>query len=455
MNKTHILKLLLAATIGILSATAYSSDLEIGVCTHMGQNRYSWSQVKAAMDDLGVTSFRDEIYWKTLERTDKSITLSATPTAIQAALAAYPNYRGMLIADYGHPNYDEGNQPYSDAGRNAYARYAGALLNSYGNSIAYLELWNEWNLGMGNADRTPGSAAAYAALVKTSVPVIAPMKKSSRFLIGATGDDLNDWSWTKSLFSNGVASLADGYSVHLYNYMAGSKAVPAEMFARLERLQSILTSMNNGTEYPIYVTEFGWPTNDSAGGVSQELSGAYIARFIMQATAYKWLKGVWIYDLFNDGTDTTDREQNFGLYNPDGTPKAGTCSVRSAISLVHNYRYINKGIGPNSVSWLQYENTTASTTVFVLFNGLKGGSSYVALNAKPSALCDSKFSPPTAPTITQAIHTANTTTTMDSSSPSTATGSDSTAGTFEIGEIPQVIFIKGTGKTASNIFSSL
>lgn len=426
------------------------SAMEIGVCTHLGQNRVSWNSVRSAMTDLGVTSYRDEIYWTSIERSDRSITMSATPIAMQDALSVSPApFRPMLIPGYGHPNYDQGSQPYSASGRTAYTRYVVALMDTYGAKFPYFEMWNEWNLGTGNVGGIPGTASAYAALLKDTVPAISPKKGSTKILIGATGDDLNDWSWTKQLFDTGVADLADGYSVHLYNYMAGGNAIPEEMFARLERLQQILRTYNDGNDYPIYVTELGWPTNSGAGGVSQELSGAYISRFLLEASGYSWIKGVWIYDLLNDGTDLTNREHNFGLYDNIGNPKLGTCSVRKAVALLNDFHLVAKGSLSSTIRWLQFENTAATTTAFIAFSNIKNTTSIVTSNAKPSSLCNAQFSPPSPPKLDLVTSTPSQ---PDSSQPPTSfVGYAPTP--ISVGEIPVVVMLNGVTKTIGNAFS--
>ncbi len=440
----------LKLTLGIFLCAQHLSlpAMEVGVCTHLGQNRVGWNLVRNAMDDLGVSAFRDEIYWKTVERSDRSITISSVPRGMVDALAASPTpYRPMLIADYGHPNYDGGRQPFSSVGRAAYARYARSLLSSYGPKLPYLEIWNEWNLGMGNSDRVSGTPQAYAALFKATKAEISANGASTKILLGAVGDDLNDWSWTKQLLGEGVLAAASGYSVHLYNYMAGSKAVPEEMFARLERLQEILRAANHGSDYPVYVTEVGWPTNIGAGGVSQRLAGAYLSRFLLEASGYGWLKGVWIYDLIDDGIVKTEREHNFGLYDTTGKPKAGTCMVRQAIALLNNFQLVAKGETTNSVRWLQFERKDRATTAFIVFSKLKGGSATLPIKVKASALCEVELGAPKPPRIDS----------VSLSPGGTVIASGQVAGgatlpTTRIGEEPLLVLLDGNGKGPEAIF---
>ncbi|GAB2573501.1 hypothetical protein ISP15_04500 [Dyella jejuensis] len=47
----------------------------------------------------------------------------------------------------------------------------------------------------------------------------------------------------------------------------------------------------------------------------------YLARFMALARASRYVRGVWWYDLIDDGSDPDNRENRFGLFNQDGTPK--------------------------------------------------------------------------------------------------------------------------------------
>lgn len=142
------------------------------------------------------------------------------------------------------------------------------------------------------------------------------------------------------------------------------------MFGRLERLQQILRTENNGADFPIFVTEMGWPTHDGKGGTSPAIAGANIGRFLLEAPRYPWLKGVWVYELFDGGRDRGDLQHNFGLFDADGQPKAGTCNVSAAISLLDGAKFVAVGEkGPLS-RWLQYER--AGNTVFVAFTRTAG-----------------------------------------------------------------------------------
>jgi hypothetical protein len=410
-----------------------SSPLEIGVGTHLAFGQVTWQLISSKLTELGVQSFRDDILWDHVEKQKgKYSTLGVANEMAHAMAFGAKSFRPLLIADYGNPYYDSNQHIFSPSGRSAYASYAKWVVETYGNRLPYLELWNEWNLGTGVKGNRRGTPDDYANLVKTTVPQIRSVGKPVKILIGATGDDLDDWSWTRSLFNQGVLAYADGYSVHMYNYMAGSNAIPEEMFERLERLQSILALANGGKPFPVYVTEIGWPTNLGKGGVSQELSGAYLSRFLLEASGYKWIKGVWIYDLLDDGDNSEDREHNFGLFDIKGNPKAGTCNVRKAVELINSLQFVNKGVTQQGYRWLQFESSRINRTVFIAFVPRK--EEKIVARLKPTLevqvtkLCDVNFT--------------------EASLPLTHLASE-----LPLNEIPIVILVNRTGVKVEDVFA--
>ena len=75
---------------------------------------------------------------------------------------------------------------------------------------------------------------------------------------------------------------------------------------------------------PIWITELGWSTYSGSGsgyiGVSEASQAAYLARAYLDA-ARRGVRGIFWYDLIEDGTSTTSLSQNYGLVQRDGRLK--------------------------------------------------------------------------------------------------------------------------------------
>ena len=355
----------------------------------------------ASLHVLGLNSFRDEIYWSRFEDIDGKFRVDHIPAELRKALADQRvGPRSMVILGYGNDRYDRGGRPATDSGRTAFAKYALEVARTFP-KIGYLEVWNEWNHAIGVKDGSKGTAEDYMRLVTSVAPPLRAAGTKSKIVVGGLADDLPDWPFAQSLVQKGVLKYADAFSVHLYNYSAGDRAVPQEMFDRLKRLQEILRAGNEGKDFPIMVTEMGWPTHEGKLGTSEAQSGAFISQFMFEAATYPWLHGVWIYELFNGGKNRTEREQNFGMLKDDGAAKAGTCSIRATGRLLSSAHFENRGVSSSGVSWFQFKGSEQAFTVF--FTSGRGKTLPVEMNTSLSTstfkLCETpQFLKASAPT---------------------------------------------------------
>jgi hypothetical protein len=88
--------------------------------------------------------------------------------------------------------------------------------------------------------------------------------------------------------------------------------------------------INAGPTAPLYITETGYST---FGEIDEKTAGKYISRALL----FDSLAGIvrtYIYELHDDGTDTTNSEDGYGLFRYDGTPKPAFNAVRSEIALL-------------------------------------------------------------------------------------------------------------------------
>jgi hypothetical protein len=342
--------------------------MEIGVCTHLGQGRTSIQSVNKGITTLGLSSIRDEIYWDHVERTPHEFSLNKTPTQLQEAFATKftGENKSMLVLGYGNPIYENFGRPTKETTQIEFAKYAEFVAKKSNTAnINYLEIWNEWNLSTGIKDKSNGTADDYVRLLKRTIPAIRSTNFKGKILIGGIGGDWPDWAFTKKAISQNTLQLADGYSVHLYNFSRNE--VPFEMVNRVVRLQEILSEKNAGTPYPIYISEIGWPTSTSHHGVSEITAGAYISTLLFELSKFAWLKGIWIYELFDSGNDPGNDENRFGIFKSTGEEKAGMPIVKAAISLINTSHYISSGYGTNGARWLQFENNNLEKTIFVVY----------------------------------------------------------------------------------------
>src|SRR6185295_4149299 len=117
-----------------------------------------------------------------------------------------------------------------------------------------------------------GDPVAYANLLKT---VYAALKAVDPEIVVLGGAMLSpDTQWSNALFQAGALSNMDGLSVHL-----SSQANAAEQSVQyLQILEAEARSANGGKTVPLYVTEFGWPTNIGQDGMDATVAAHYLAR---------------------------------------------------------------------------------------------------------------------------------------------------------------------------------
>lgn len=313
--------------------------LELGVGTHFGQGRGDPAFAFEWIKSTGMTSFRDEIYWNSVELQLGKFT---PDVKAQFSLQAFSDAKAkgmnpMLILSYGNPLYDGGTQPYSDRGRTAFAAYASWLVKQLKDKVEYVEIWNEWNLGAGTFPKKLdyGRPVDYVKLVGVTYDAVKQQNPIAKVIVGAIGDDLEDWAWLKEAIKAGLLKKTDGISVHLYNHsMPKRQAGANEIITRLRSLENLLRERNGGIPIPIYVTETGWPTDWGLSGVSETVAAEQNARLLLEAHTLKDLAGIWWYELVDGGDSPINREDRFGLLNTAMQEKSAGCRLHSLAPFV-------------------------------------------------------------------------------------------------------------------------
>ena len=168
-------------------------------------------------------------------------------------------------------------------------------------------------------------------------PAVKRVAPNAPFIVGAIGDDPG-WRWTESLLQGGLLKYADGISIHLYNHCdRPARRTAAEVIERLNAFHRLVSQASGRPDFPIYVTETGWPTPTAKCGVNEQAQADNMAQLILWApTASSWLKGIWLYELKDSGTNPSEIEDNFGLYHFDNTPKPAVCAVRDSWAFVRS-----------------------------------------------------------------------------------------------------------------------
>ncbi|RZT04591.1 hypothetical protein SAMN05216319_3622 [Duganella sp. CF402] len=345
-------KLVLKAAVAALAMLAFgqtvAQPMEVGVAVHFGHNRGNLALTQDFVAKSGFVSVRSDVSWGMSENASGVLGLRDGSLLLRNAMLQLPTVtRPVYIFAYGNALYDGGGQPSTPAGYAAYSRFTSTILPQLPNfNSSYVELWNEWNLGAGTkpAVRT-GSVVDYSAMVKVAAPAVRKVAPGAKILVGALADDFPDWTFAKGMLSQGALDVADGLSVHIYNHCAGTKVGSDEAMGRLDALRGYMVAAGKGAK-PIYVTEFGWPSNTAGTCGVPEMDGAlYTVRFLLEASTRNWLGGIWLYELLEGGLDPADRESHFGAYRMTEIPNSRDAVLKATPILPEVTAAATKPIG--------------------------------------------------------------------------------------------------------------
>lgn len=326
--------------------------LVVGVSTHFAQRRGVPTVDIRHIQDIGFNSFRDEVYWASVEVTKGvlSVPQELGQYDEMITLSKDINVRPLVILSYGNPHHTPDGMPVDAAGREAFARYAEFVANRYRTRVLGFEIWNEWNKGAGG--RRPGRRSdveSYWALVSEVAPRLRLIDPSARIVVGAVAG--RDLDWIRELATSpGFEEMVDGISIHPYNFCDGSRSRPEDVLNWLGQLEAELIR-TVGRTVPIYVTEVGWPTYAHRCGTEPEVAAAYFARLILAAPSVASLEGLYFYGYRDKGRDPYNREHNFGLISYEGASKPAVQAISEALAVLGEGDFVSlRKFGDTSVA---------------------------------------------------------------------------------------------------------
>lgn len=312
----------------------------LGVGTHQGlggpvsTRGYVPAENVAQIKQLGLNAFRDDFPWSDFEVGGRRMGFTPRLGRLEAQVRSGVA-RPLLILAFGHHLVPNSSPPTTDEARQRFADYAAAAAQSVLPQHPVFELWNEWNLAA--KKDAAFSPENYLALAEAARPAVKRVAPNAPFLVGALGDDPG-WTWTEKMLRTGILQYADGASIHLYNFCMGpSKRTSAEIIDRLTAFHRLVGQASGNPDFPIYVTETGWTTATNKCGVSEQAQADNTAQLILwAATATRWLKGMWLYELKDSGKNPSELEDNFGLYRFDNSPKPVACAAQGAWAFIRS-----------------------------------------------------------------------------------------------------------------------
>lgn len=201
-------------------------------------------------------------------------------------------------------------------------------LNESQFAITSVELGNEPYFG-------EMSAEEYAATVR---PVLEEIKRLALPVTVVLPSRVygSNTSWMDTLYAliPNLNELFDAFAEHPYWYgHEPASSGPAGPFGRIETTRTRMNEHGANTK-PIWITEYGESTADCGEEcVGEETQALHLQQMLDAIVARTdWgVKMISVFQLRDRGTDSSDRERQFGLLREDGSEKPAYPIVESAM----------------------------------------------------------------------------------------------------------------------------
>ena len=171
----------------------------------------------------------------------------------------------------------------------------------------------------------------------------------------------------KYMFNNGVNDIVNEFSYHVYDYTNENKQ---DVILTKTILEEKNLFNNFGGFAKINITEYGLSSNNQ-NGVTEDIQ----ARKLVQQTVIMDqfdINFANLYNFWNTGDDSNNREYNFGIVRNDYTPKLSYYSLKNLLSNTNGSEYIgtvnlveglkthvyNKDGKPKIIAWSANSNNT-------------------------------------------------------------------------------------------------
>lgn len=286
----------------------------IGYCSQVFHGKGYPNETPGLIMQAGGEWIRiDGVSWNELERSKGVYTFP--PEAMEWALEM--KERGIKISAIikGRVSfYNNGNNPSTPEGIEAFAKYAGYLAGTFKGVIDQFEVWNEWNLQHFNPALDPPEV--YAEVLKA---VYTEIKKANpdATVIGLDTAGLphekyspSVYDWVKRVFAAGAYDYLDGVSGHHYDY--GKEGIDeVKLMESVQTLKDIMSEY--GPPKPIYISEIGSATTNP-GNTSPLDQPGELALYYGVLRAYG-LADLMTYYCMYDMADDSYVEASWGSVN--------------------------------------------------------------------------------------------------------------------------------------------
>ena len=208
-----------------------------------------------------------------------------------------------------------------------FGAFAAAAANHFNGQVPAWEIWNEPNVREFAAPAP--SVARFADMMSAAAAGIRSVNANATIITGGlapAGDNngqIAPVTFLSQLYSIGNRASWTAVGMHPYTFPflpndPGSAAWNA--YQRMSLMYNTMSANGDGGKL-IWMTEFGAPTSATPDGVSEQVQSQSISQAIGGSRSTSYLGPLFIHSLRDAGTNSADREQNFGLLRNDWSQK--------------------------------------------------------------------------------------------------------------------------------------
>lgn len=335
MFRKVILAWVLAAVAGTAAEFPEIDDVTAasGVNIHFTDARPGeLEMIKAA----GFRHIRMDFTWGGIEK-EKGVYDFSAYDRLTDALEKH-GMKPYYILDYANKHYEEARSVRTEAGREAFTKWALAAVERFkGRGICW-EIWNEPNGGFWS----PIADVNEYALLAVKVSKAIHEKYPDEILSGPATSTI-DMAFLEGCFQAGLLQWWDAVTVHPYRHV-GPELVDAEYDA-LRRL--IAKYAPEGKKIAILSGEWGY--SSAWDGHDADSQGRMLTRQWLVNAANGIPVSIW-YDWHDDGPDPKEFEHNFGTVkhgyfkdrDPVYDPKPAYHAAKTFNAVLKGYRFVKR-----------------------------------------------------------------------------------------------------------------
>lgn len=299
----------------------------------------------ARVGELGANAVRIAIPWAWLQSRPEAIN-PARATAVDRLVAAADDQGLGVVAVLTRTPCWASTTPRDATGacrrdavlyppRDAalYGDFVEQVIDRWGSALSGIEVWNEPN----RPGFWRGTPAEYVALVRTTSEVVDGSRYADLPVVGGVlaGVDL---AYLRTLLDEGLSDWTDAISIHPYDIRWGERGFGDPSVSREDDQTSFAFAVPQahdlvgrfGSDDPIWITEFGYPTCPARPHcATAALQADYLQKAVELVATWGYVDAFFVFQL-RDSPVGSSLGMRFGILNEDGSAKPAAAALSKA-----------------------------------------------------------------------------------------------------------------------------